>query len=109
MQNLSFLSKALALAAFAAFAASPAAATVRTAQGQTYWSGDPGQVDPGAYWSGGQDHFDPHHYLSWYGGDPQDYQMTVYSTHRGAARCVWRERVINTYWDFQHPYVRVCD
>ena len=76
--------------------------------GQAYWSGDPGPIDPGAYWTSGQRYADPHHYMSWYGKDPQDYTMTVYAPHAGASRCVWRARVINTYWEFAHPYIRVC-
>jgi hypothetical protein len=108
MLTLSKFSMALACAAFAGFAAVPAAAAMRIVDGQAYWSGDPGPVDPGAYWTAGQRYADPHHYMSWYGKDPQDYTMIVYARHAGASRCVWRARVVNTYWEFAHPYLRVC-
>ena len=87
----------------------PAAAGMRTVDGQSYWTGNPGPIDPGAFYDGGQYQYDPHHYLSWYGTDPQDYRMTVYAPHSGGARCVWRRRVINTDWEFRHPYIQVCD
>ncbi len=108
MLTLSKFSVALAFAAFAGFAAVPAAAAMRIADGQAYWSGNPGPVDPGAYWSSGQIYADPHHYMSWYGTDPQDYRLTVYAPHAGVSRCVWRERVLITDWQFEHPYLRVC-
>jgi hypothetical protein len=108
MFRLSNFAMALALAAVAALGAVPAAAAMRIVDGQAYWSGDPGPVDPGAYWTSGQRYADPDHYMSWYGKDPQDYTMVVYAPHAGASRCVWRARVINTYWEFAHPYIRVC-
>ena len=86
----------------------PAQAEQRVVNGQAYWEGDPGPIDPGPYWTSGQRKYDRHHYMSWYGKDPQDYRMTVYAEHSGKARCVWRRRVINTEWEFQHPYLRVC-
>jgi hypothetical protein len=88
--------------------AAPAAAGIRTVQGQTFWTGDPGPVDPGNFYSSGQAQADPHHYLSYYGGDPQDYKMVIYAEHTGAARCVWRKRVVNSNWEFRHPYLMVC-
>ncbi len=77
MHTLSNFSMAVAFAAFASFAAVPASAAMRIIDGQAYWSGDPGPVDPGAYWTSGQRYADPHHYMSWYGKDPQDYEMTA--------------------------------
>jgi len=87
----------------------PAAAGMKTVDGQAYWTGDPGPVDPGAFYEGGQYRADPHHYLSWYGEDPQDYKMVVHAPHSGDSRCVWRKRVVNTSWEFRHPYIMVCN
>jgi hypothetical protein len=90
-------------------AATPAAqAEMRTVGGQAYWTGDPGPVEPGAYWASGQYKYDPDHYLSYYGDSPQDYTMVVHANHMGAANCVWRKRVVNTDWEFRHPYLMVC-
>ena len=108
MLRLSDFAKPLAFAAVIGLGAVPASAAMRMVNGQAYWSGDPGPIDPGAYWNSGQRYADPHHYMSWYGKDPQDYTMTVYAPHAGANRCVWLARVINTYWEFSHPYIRVC-
>ncbi len=96
--------------AVAAFAAAPIAKaqSIRTVNGQSYWTGDPGPVAPDAYWSGGQYKYDPHHYLSYYGREPQDFSEVVYADHAGNARCVWRKRVVNSNWEFHHPYLRVC-
>lgn len=52
MLTLSKFSVALACAAFAGFAAVPAAAAMRFVDGQAYWSGNPGPVDPRAIASG---------------------------------------------------------
>ena len=80
------LAKTAVVAAGAALATlHPAAAGMRTVDGQSYWTGDPGPIDPGAFFDGGQFQYDPHHYLSWYGEDPQDYKMTVYAPHSGSA------------------------
>lgn len=105
------LGRIAAVAAAASFVTlSPAMAQhVRTVQGQSYWSGDPGPVSPGAYWEGGQYKYDPNHYLSDYGRDPQDFVMTVNAPHSGPRGCVWRKRVVNSNWEFHHPYIRVCD
>ncbi|WP_298424155.1 hypothetical protein [Rhodoblastus sp.] len=109
------MKRVVGFAQFAAFATmillipAPASAGMKIVDGQSYWTGDPGPVDPGAYWNAGQYRFDPHQYLSWYGRDPQDYKMTVYATHSGPKGCVWRQRVVNTNWEFRHPYLQVCD
>lgn len=84
-------------------------AAMRMVDGQAYWTGDPGAVDGGAFYDSGQAASDPHHYLSWYGEDPQDYRMTVHARHAGPTGCVLRQRVLITDWDFRHPYLRVCD
>jgi hypothetical protein len=100
----------VAALAVAIFAAPPAAQaqSMRTVNGQSYWRGDPGPVAPDAYWSGGQYKVDPHHYLSYYGSDPQNFSETVFAEHAGPERCVWRKRVVNGNWEFRHPYLRVC-
>lgn len=97
-----------ALFAVAFMTMQPAQAGMRAVDGQAYWEGDPGPVAPGPYWTGGQHEYDRHHYNSYYGDDPQGFTMTVYAQHAGKARCVWRRRVINTGWEFRHPYLRVC-
>jgi hypothetical protein len=97
-----------ALAGAAVVDSSARAQSMRTVQGQSYWRGDPGPVAPDSFWSGGQYKYDPKHFLSYYGSDPQDYSEVVYSDHAGASRCVWRKRVVNTNWEFRHPYLRVC-
>ncbi len=97
----------LALATFAAPPSAEAQA-VRNVDGQAYWSGNPGAVDPGSFWDSGEYRYDPHHFLGYWSGDPADYSDVVYADHAGRARCVWRKRVTNTEWDFQHPYLRVC-
>jgi len=104
----------LAAASFAALAiaavdvSSAQAQSMRTVQGQSYWRGDPGPVAPDSYWSGGQYKYDANHYLSYYGSDPQGYSEVVYADHAGTARCVWRKRVLNSNWEYHHPYVKVC-
>lgn len=104
------LAKSAAVAAALSLAMlHPAAAGMKTVDGQAYWTGDPGPVDPGAFYQGGQYRSDPHHYLSWYGEDPQDYKMVVHAPHSGDNRCVWRKRVVNTSWEFHHPYIMVCN
>lgn len=101
---------AVVAAAASVAALHPAAAqSMRVVNGQSYWTGDPGPVDPGAFWDGGQYKYDPNHYLSYYGRDPQDYVMRVYAHHSGAPGCVWRKRVVNSNWEFRHPYIQVCD
>jgi len=110
MKRSSGLAIFAAVAAAASFVTlSPAAAGIRTVEGQTCWTGDPGPVYPGAYWASGQHQFDPHHYLSYYGSDPQDYKMVVHAPHSGPRGCVWRKRVVNSNWEFHHPYLMVCD
>lgn len=101
------------LASSALAMAQPAAATIRVVNGQAYWSGAPsgGPVSPseaGPYFAGREYRYDPHHYMGWYGSDPQDYRDVVYAQHSGRARCVFRQRVVNTNWEFQHPYLLVC-
>lgn len=111
MKRVSDFAAIAAVAATASFIAlSPATAqSMRNAQGQSYWSGDPGPVDPGTFWDSGQNRYDPQHYLSYYGSDPQDYRMVVNAPHRGAARCVLRKRIVNSNWEFHHPYIMVCN
>ena len=96
--------------AVATLAAPPTvqAQSMRIVNGQAYWRGDPGPVEPNAYWSGGQYKYDPHHYLSYYGREAQDFSEVVFAEHAGRARCVWRKRVENSNWEFHHPYLRVC-
>ncbi len=101
----------IALAAFIAATTgvvASAQAAMRFVDGQAYWGGDPGPVAPGAFYESGQAKFDPHHYMSWYGDEPQDFKMVVYAAHSGSARCVWRMRVVNSNWEFHHPYLMVC-
>ncbi len=84
------------------------AQSMRMVNGQAYWRGDPGPVTPGPYWDGGEFRYDPAHYQSYWGADPQDYTDVVFAEHAGPTRCVWRKRVINSIWEFRHPYLRVC-
>ena len=88
--------------------AGPAGA-IRTAQGESYWSGDPGPIDPGSFWTSGQYKYDRNGYMerNRFESD-QNRLMTVYDEHSGKPRCVFRQRVMITNWDFQHPYLRVC-
>jgi hypothetical protein len=105
-----FATVAVAAAAVSLVTLSPAMAQhVRYAQGQAYWSGDPGPIDPGSFWEGGQYKYDPNHYLSYYGREPQDFLPVVYARHSGPRGCVWRKRVVNSNWEFHHPYIKVCD
>ena len=100
---------AAALAVAAVVVTAPAQAqSMRTVNGQSYWRGSPGPIDPGAFWDDGEYKYDPHHYLGFWGTDPADYTDVVYADHTGSVRCVWRKRVINTNWEFMHPYLRVC-
>jgi hypothetical protein len=112
MKKLGFMKMAVLSAAVAtgsAIAAQSAQAqSMRVVNGQAYWRGDPGPVAPDPYWVGGQYKYDPYHFLSYYGSDPEDYQEAVAADHRGADRCVWRKRVVNSDWEFHHPYIRVC-
>jgi hypothetical protein len=85
------------------------AGSVKTAQGESYWSGDPGPIDPGSYWTSGQYKYDPNGYMERNRFDSdQNRLMTVYAEHSGRARCVFRARVVVSNWDFNHPYLRVC-
>ena len=88
--------------------AGPAGA-IKTAQGERYWSGDPGPIDPGSYWTSGQYKYDPNGYMerNRFESD-QNRLMTVYAEHSVKPRCVFRQRVMITNWDLQHPYLRVC-
>lgn len=111
MKRWSGLASIAVVAAAASFVTlSPAAAQhIKYAQGQAYWSGDPGPVSPGAYWEGGQYKYDPDGFNSYYGREPGIYLMSVQAPHSGPRGCVWRRRVVNTAWEFRHPYIRVCD
>jgi hypothetical protein len=97
----------LAIAAFVAPSVA-GAQSMRIVNGQAYWRGDPGPIDPGAFWTGGEFQYDPQHYLGSRGSDAANYLDVVYADHAGKERCVWRKRVVNSNWDFQHPYLRVC-
>ncbi len=103
------LSCALAAAVVLGGPPAHAAGGVRTVDGQSFWRGDPGPVDPGPYWTSGQYKYDPNGYLDrvnrW--GEPI-YDMTVYADHTGRARCVFRKRVVVDSWEFDHPLIRVC-
>ena len=80
-----------------------------TIQGQTFLTGDPGTADPGTFFDSGQYRFDPNNYLSYEAEeDNQDFRDVVYAPHPGRARCVLRKRVINSEWEFEHPYLMVC-
>jgi hypothetical protein len=93
---------------FAAATASPAQARhVKTVDGQSYWTGDPGRIDPGSYWTSGLYKYDPNGYMESSRND-QLHEMTIYADHAGKENCVFRERVAVTNWEFSHPYVRVC-
>ncbi|MDI9848608.1 hypothetical protein QM467_11135 [Rhodoblastus sp. 17X3] len=98
---------ALAVASFAATQAVQAQ-SMRTVDGQTYWRGDPGPIDPGSFWDGGQNKYDRHHYSGSYTTSPGMFTDVVYASHSGSARCVWRQRVVNSNWEFHHPYLQVC-
>ena len=107
LKRMTALSAVLAAGALMAAPAAQAQ-SMRTVNGQAFWRGDPGPVAPGAYWVGGEYRYDPAHFQSYWGADPQDYTDVVYAEHSGATRCVWRKRVINSNWEFRHPYLRVC-
>jgi hypothetical protein len=81
---------------------------IRIVNGQAYWEGDPGPVQPDSYWTGDAYKYDPHNYNGRYNREPGIYDETVYADHEGKERCVWRKRVINSNWEFQHPFLRVC-
>ena len=82
---------------------------VVTIQGQSFWTGDPGIADPGTFFDSGQYRFDPNNYLSYEAEeDNQDFRDVVFAPHPGRARCVLRKRVINSEWEFEHPYLMVC-
>jgi hypothetical protein len=98
-----------ALGAALALTALPAVAQqVRVLQGTAFWEGDPGPVgDP--YWTQGQYKYDPNGYLLRNRFDvDQVHLMTLYGEHSGKANCVFRKLVVNTAWEFEHPFVRVC-
>jgi hypothetical protein len=111
MKRLLFTAKAAALAAalIAAPAVPPAhAQDVRVVDGEAFWTGNPGPVAPGSFWTSGQYRYDPHHYLDFWGSDPADNHNVVFADHPGAARCVWRKRVVNSEWENLNPYLLVC-
>ena len=98
-----------AFIAFLAMMAVPAlAASVKSAQGVSYWSGDPGPIsDP--YWTSGQYKYDPDGYLLRNGWQPDQFHlMTAIGDHDGKENCVFRKRVTVTTWEFEHPILRVC-
>ena len=84
------------------------AQSMRTVDGQSYWRGDPGPINPGSFWDGGQYKYDRNHYSSSYSTSALLYTDVVYANHSGSARCVWRQRVVNSDWEFRHPYLKVC-
>lgn len=82
---------------------------VRTVDGQSFWRGDPGPIDPGPYWTSGQYKYDPNGYLDQINRSAdQLHDMTVYADHSGKERCVFRKRVIIDNWEYHHPVIRVC-
>lgn len=97
------------LAAALVLAALPAAAQkMRVLQGEAFYEGDPGPISD-SYWVSGQYKYDPNGYLERNWREPdQNRSMTVYGDHAGRANCVFRTRVMNSSWDFQHPHIRVC-
>ncbi len=102
-------SSAAALVVVSFTATQPAQAQhMRTVDGQSYWQGDPGPINPGTFWEGGQYKYDPHHYSSNRSAGAMLITDVVYASHSGSARCVWRQRVVNSDWEFRHPYVQVC-
>ncbi len=106
--KLAVLSAAVLTGAALAATQPALAQSMRVVNGQAYWRGDPGQVSPGAFWTGGEYKNDPNHYLGYWSTDPADYTDVVYADHSGGARCVWRKRVVNSDWEFHHPFVKVC-
>jgi len=86
----------------------PAPGSMMIVNGQAYWEGDPGPVQPDAYWTSDAYKYDPHNYGDRYNREPGIYTETVYADHGGKENCVWRKRVINTNWEYQHPFLRVC-
>jgi hypothetical protein len=110
--NFRFEAAALSLALLAGVLAAPPAARaaqMRVVSGQAYWDVDPGHIDPGSFWTSGQYKYDPNGYLERNARDPDQYhEMTVYADHAGKGRCVFRQRVANSDWEYRHPYLRVC-
>ncbi len=102
--------RALAIMVFTLSALQPAlAGSMRTVNGQSYWEMDPGPVTPDAYWAGNAEKYDPHNYLSQVNREAQrQFDETLYAEHEGRDRCVWRKRVVNSNWEYMHPFVRVC-
>jgi hypothetical protein len=100
----------LALCAFAILAGPAAQAqSMKTVNGEAYWDVDPGPIDPGSFWTSGQYKYDPNGYMERYARQSEQvHEMTVYADHAGKERCVFRKRVINSSWESQHPYLRVC-
>jgi hypothetical protein len=89
--------------------AAPSLAGIRTVQGQSFWTGDPGPVFPGNYFVSGQARFDPYNHLEEQAGYHAFHnRMVVFADHEEARRCVLRQRVLNTDWDQRHPYLLVC-
>jgi hypothetical protein len=84
------------------------AQSMRTVNGQSYWEMDPGPVAVDPHFAGNADKYDPHDYLDRINRDPQLFDQTLYAEHQGSERCVWRKRVVNSTYEYEHPYVRVC-
>lgn len=98
----------LALAvALSGAAAAGGPSEMRVVDGQSFWTGDPGPIND-SYWTSGQYKYDPNGYLerNWF--DPEYRPMTVIGPHDGKTNCVFRQRVVTTTWDFQHPILRIC-
>jgi hypothetical protein len=81
-----------------------------TIQGQSFWTGSLETSDPGTFFDSGQARFDPNGYLDYGEGDEDlaDQRQIIYANHPGAARCILRKRVVNTTWEFEHPYLAIC-
>ncbi len=86
-----------------------AAGGMRVVDGQAYWRGDPGPIDPGPFWDSGQYKYDPNGYMDRINRSAdQMHEMIVFADHSGKARCVFRKRVVVENWDYYHPYIQVC-
>jgi hypothetical protein len=100
---------ALALSVVAPALAGDDGGKMRSVQGVLYWDGDPGTIyDP--YWTNGQYKYDPDGYLLRNWRDPDQYHlMTAIGNHDGGKQnCVFRRRVVNSTWEFEHPILRIC-
>ena len=82
---------------------------MRYAQGQAYWTGEP-NIPLGPFWSTNAHFYDPNNYNGRNNRDADNgtISQTVYDDHDGAARCVFRQRVVNTNAEAQNPIIRVC-